>query len=64
MKSQKEVILEELLNIFVTTKELDYFLSTPNKQFHGRAPADCLRNHDFSVFYDLLNRNVITSVFS
>ena len=58
MKSEKEIILEELLTIFKSNQELDFFLSTPNKLFHGRAPADCLNHYDYSVFYDLLNRNV------
>ena len=56
--TQKEIILEELLKIFKTTKELHYFLLTPNKLFHRRAPADCLNHCDYSVFYDLLNRNI------
>jgi len=56
MKTHREVILDELSKTFKTQSELDSFLSTPNKLFHYRSPGDCLNGADYSIFYDIFER--------
>ena len=58
MITPREVILNQLKEIFKSETELDLWLSTPNKHFHNRTPADCLNGGDYSIFYDLLDQNL------
>lgn len=57
LESEKNKILKELENKF--DKDLNLFMSTPNKLFRNRPPLELLNSNDFSYFYQFLNNDKV-----
>jgi 2-polyprenyl-3-methyl-5-hydroxy-6-metoxy-1,4-benzoquinol methylase len=57
LESEKNKILKELENKL--DKDLNLFMSTPNKLFRNRPPLELLNSNDFSYFYQFLNNDKV-----
>jgi hypothetical protein len=56
-EAEKNKILKELENKL--DKNLDLFMSTPNKLFRNRPPLELLNSNDFSYFYQFLKNDKV-----
>jgi hypothetical protein len=57
IETEKLKILKELEDKL--DKDLNLFMSTPNKLFRNRPPLELLNSNDFSYFYQFLNNDKV-----
>lgn len=50
LNSKQQEVMDKLRLIAGSERELDLWLSTPNKEFRGRAPIDLLQQEEYQYF--------------
>lgn len=50
LNTKQQEIMSKLRVIAGSDRELDLWLSTPNKEFRGKAPIDMLRQEEYQYF--------------
>lgn len=56
LNTKQQEIMSKLRTIAGNNRELDLWLSTPNKEFRGKAPIDLLRQEEYQYFAKVISK--------